>query len=206
MCRSTRCSGYLLTRDTDTVGVRVTTVGQNNNGALAPLLLLVKRITAINTTSITSFVDDPTSTNDNSTQWPTPTSSYLKGAIDGAVKPGDTVEYTIYFLSDGGSSAQKVNMCDLVPANTTFLPDAFASGSGIAQATGSAAPVNLTNAADTDGGQYVTAGSSLPTGVSCNNSNTNGAAIVNLGNIPNAIGSGSPSNSYGFIRFKVKVK
>ena len=167
----------------------------------------MKRITAINTTSITSFVDDPTSTNDNSTQWPTPTSSYLKGAIDGgAVKPGDTVEYTIYFLSDGGSSAQKVNMCDLVPANTTFLPDAFASGSGIAQATGSAAPVNLTNAADTDGGQYVTAGSSLPTGVSCNNSNTNGAAIVNLGNIPNATSAGSPTNSYGFIRFKVKVK
>jgi uncharacterized repeat protein (TIGR01451 family) len=200
-----RCTGYLPTRDTDTVGVRVTTVGQNNNGALAPLLLLVKRITAINTTSITSFVDDPNTTNDNSAEWPA--SSYLKGAIDGgAVKPGDTVEYTIYFLSDGGSSAQKVNMCDLVPANTTFLPDAFASGSGIAQATGSAAPVNLTNAADTDGGQYVTAGSSLPTGVSCNNSNTNGAAIVNLGNIPNAIGSGSPSNSYGFIRFKVKVK
>ena len=204
---SGRCTGYLPTRDTDTVGVRVTTVGQNNNGALAPLLFLVKRITAINgsTTNLTGFVDDPNTTNDNSNEWPA--SSYLKGAIDGgAVKPGDTVEYTIYFLSDGGSSAQKVNMCDLVPANTTFLPDAFASGSGIAQATGSAAPVNLTNAADTDGGQYVTAGSSLPTGVSCNNSNTNGAAIVNLGNIPNAIGAGSPSNSYGFIRFRVKVK
>lgn len=202
---STRCTGYLPTRDTDTVGSRITTVGQNNNGGLAPLLLLVKRITAVNSTNFTSFVDDPNTTNDNSAEWPA--STYLKGAIDGgAVQPGDTVEYTIYFLSDGGSSAQKVNMCDLVPANTTFLPDAFASGSGIARATGSAAPVNLTNAADTDGGQYVTAGSPLPTGVSCNNSNTNGAAIVNLGNIPNAIGAGSPSNSYGFIRFKVKVK
>ncbi len=205
---STRCTSYLPTRDTDTVGVRVTTVGQNNNGALAPLMLLVKRITAINgsNTNLTGFVDDPNTTNDNSNEWPSPASSYLRGAINGgAIKPGDTVDYTIYYLSNGGSSAQKVNMCDLVPTNTTFVPDAFGNGVGIAQATGSAAAVNLTNTADTDGGLYINANASLPTGVSCGASNTNGAVIVNLGNVPNATSAGSPTNSYGFIRFRVKV-
>ena len=168
-------------------------------------LLLVKRITAIipaNGTSTTSVVDDPGTTNDNASNWP---SGYLKGVIDGgAVKPEDTVEYTIYFLSNGGRSIQNLNMCDLVPTNTTFLPDAYGNGSGIAKATGSAAPVNLTNTGtDTDGGRFVAAGSSQ--GVSCSATNPNGAVVINLGDIPNATAQGTPTNSYGFVRFRVKV-
>ena len=33
----------------------------------------------------------------------------------------------------------------------------------------------------------------------------NGAVVVNMGSIPNATGSGTPANSYGFIRFKAKI-
>lgn len=177
-------------------------------GSSISKLLLVKRITAIipaNGINTTSFVDDPNTTDDNSPDWST---GYLKGAINGgAAKPGDEVEYTIYFLSDGGRATQKVNMCDLIPANTTFSTDAFGSGLGIQRATGSATSVNLTNTGtDSDGGQFVAAGGSIPTGVSCGASNTNGAVIVNLGDLPNATSAGSPSNSYGFIRFRVKVK
>ena len=35
--------------------------------------------------------------------------------------------------------------------------------------------------------------------------NGNGAVVVNMGSIPNATGSGTPANSYGFIRFKAKI-
>jgi uncharacterized repeat protein (TIGR01451 family) len=168
-------------------------------------LLLVKRITAIipaNGTNTTSVQDDPGNTDDNYLNWP---SGYLKGAVDGgAVKPGDKVEYTIYFLSNGGRSAQKVNMCDLIPTNTTFLPDAFGNGSGIEKVTGDAAPVNLTNTGtDTDGGKFVVAGSTQ--GVSCSATNPNGTVVIDLGDIPNSTAPGSPTNSYGFIRFRVKV-
>lgn len=168
-----------------------------------PQVLLVKRITRINSTAINTVVDDPNDSNDTNTKW---LNNYLIGATtQSSIKPEDVVEYTIYFLSSGGNTAQNVNMCDLVPTNTTFVSDAFGGGLGIARATGSAAAVNLTNTADTDAGQYINANASLPTGVNCGAANTNGAVIVNLGNVPNATSAGTPTNSYGFIRFRVKV-
>lgn len=170
-------------------------------------LLVVKRITAIvpsNGTNTKVFVDDPNTTSDNAANW---SPGYLQGVIDGAkVMPGDEVEYTIYFLSNGGRSAQNVNMCDLIPANSTFLPNTFAEGSGIARATGSNAIENLTNSGtDADGGQFLRAGSLPPQGVSCSALNINGAVVFSLGNIPNATAPGTPNNAYGFIRFRVKV-
>ncbi|MBD2101034.1 DUF11 domain-containing protein [Leptolyngbya sp. FACHB-261] len=176
-------------------------------GSSNPQLLLVKRVTAIipsNGANTTSFVDDPGTTNDNASNWP---SGYLKGAIDGgATRPGDEVEYTIYFLSNGGRTAQSVNVCDLVPTNTTFSPNAFASGSGIAKAFGSATATNLTNTGtDADGGQFISSGGTLPSSVNCSASNTNGTVIISLGDVPNSTGPGTPSTSYGFIRFRARV-
>jgi uncharacterized repeat protein (TIGR01451 family) len=182
--------------------------------AASPSLILVKRITAVNDTNITSVVDDPSSTNDNAPNWLSPTdpttgiSTYLRGAIDGGtVRPGDTIEYTIYFLSNGTAPVTNVNLCDLVPANTTFIPNSFSSTpeSGIALSIGTTT-TNLTNVPDADGGEYFVPGA-VPT-VTCSAANTNGSVVVRIVQspmtLPNASAPGTP-NSYGFIRFRARV-
>ncbi|MBE9129020.1 MULTISPECIES: DUF11 domain-containing protein [unclassified Coleofasciculus] len=199
------------------IGANIIPVASNPN------LLLVKRITAINGVNITDFVDDPNSTNDNASNWPTPTNTYLRGAISSTVKPGDEIEYTIYFLSTGSKNATNVQICDLIPANTTFVSTAFnsltptegglpESDRGIALALNSTSlPANptvyLSNTADTDRGQFFAQGTLLP--ATCSSSNNNGAVIVNVVTLPNtlpyATGKGTPYNSYGFIRFRARV-
>ena len=190
-----------------------------------PNLLLVKRITAINGVPLNQFVDDPNSTNDNNPKWPTPANTYLRGVIDGGVvQPGDELEYTIYFLSNGDGNATNVTICDLVPENTTFIPTAFNSltpidGSlpgadlGIGLALNSTSlpttpTVYLSNVADADRGEFFAAGKKPP--VACSGSNSNGAVIVTVvkkpNTLPHATGSGTPTNSYGFIRFRARVK
>ncbi|HYX12763.1 MAG TPA: hypothetical protein VE944_00030 [Nostoc sp.] len=186
-------------------------------------LILVKRITAINgntsngSVSLTQVVDDPNTTDDNNSKWP---ANYLKGAIDGGkVKPGDELEYTIYFLSSGSIPAKNVTVCDLMPISTTFVPTAFTSNSGITLAIGSTTPVFLTNASDTDGGQFIVVGTETPG--SCNKAafsnptppplpaaqNLEGAVVVDVvtgsTTFP-ANTTGSPA--YGFIRLRAKVK
>ncbi|MBA3921611.1 MAG: DUF11 domain-containing protein [Nostocaceae cyanobacterium] len=197
-----------------------------------PKLLLVKRITAITRVNIDTYVDDhnTTSTDDHDKNWPTPLdsgsgiSSYLRGAINNTiVRPGDDIEYTIYFLSTGTQDATKVNICDLIPANTTFVPTTFntqtttdggipGTDKGIALALGSISPtVYLTNVNDPpDRGRFYPAND--PATPPYCKANTNGAVEVNITrssdfpNLPAATASGTPTNSYGFIRFHVKVK
>ncbi|WP_225895556.1 DUF11 domain-containing protein [Dendronalium phyllosphericum] len=200
-----------------------------------PQMLLIKRITRINNQDLTDIVDgrsdvSATATNyvpapydadDNDAKWP---ASYLRGLINaGTVKPGDEVEYTIYFLSKGQGNATNVKLCDLVPSNTTFIPTAFngmtpndgglvGADQGIALAVGSNTPtVYLSNVADgSDRGRFYLANDST-TPSSCG-ANTNGAVVVNitrspdLPNLPPATNPGTPANSYGFIRFRAKVK
>ncbi|WYL97269.1 MAG: hypothetical protein HEQ35_28845 [Gloeotrichia echinulata IR180] len=206
-----------------------------------PQLLLVKRITAINGTAINQYVDDTTSSeknNDNNPNWPAPLdpssgiSTFLRGVINGGtVKPNDQLEYTIYFLSSGNKPITNVNICDLVPENTTFLPSSFTGNtptdkglpgadSGIALTIGSTTQY-LTNVADPpDRGQYFPPGITPPSSFKCSAPNTNGAVVVNIVTkttpatdapqpneiLPNATSAGTPSNSYGFIRFRAQVK
>ncbi|MBW4616277.1 MAG: hypothetical protein KME21_23985 [Desmonostoc vinosum HA7617-LM4] len=234
---STRCPNYLPTRDTDTITGRVTSVGENNNGATAASakLLLVKRITRINNQDLTDIVDglssvptsaanyvpEPYAGDDNDSIWP---AGYLRGLINaGTVKPGDELEYTIYFLSKGASSATNVKFCDLVPSNSTFIPIAFngntpsdgglpKSDQGIALGFSSNTPtVYLSNIQDTsDRGRFYPV-NDPDTPLSCG-SNTNGAVFVNvtrnpdLPNLPAATQTNKPANSYGFIRFRARVK
>lgn len=204
------------TADDDRTSIRVTSI------AAVPNLRLVKRITALNNTPYTEVIDDPTDANDDSSlNW---TTNYLAGrtgkgitAADTVpVKPGDTLEYTIYFLSDGASAAQTVTLCDLVPANTTFLPSVFNSntpkdnpasvGDFGLRLTIDNSTVYLSNADDApDRGRYYAPGTSAP----CGNNGTsaiapNGAVTVQLNNVPNATNKGTP-NSFGFIRFQVRV-
>jgi uncharacterized repeat protein (TIGR01451 family) len=201
---------------------QTTTVTASAN--LTPDLRLVKRITAINGSSISTIIDPTTTSdpNDNAPNWPV---GYLKGAINaGVVSPSDEVEYTIYFLSDGDSSVKRVQVCDLVPTNNTFIATTFngltptdgglpVADAGIALSIGSTAPtVYLTNVAGDgqDQGQFL-APTTAP--ASCGaGSNTNGAVVVDVvtdtttpSNLPNATAPGTPTSSYGFIRFRAKV-
>ncbi|MBN3911315.1 MAG: hypothetical protein HWQ35_33720 [Nostoc sp. NMS1] len=191
-----------------------------------PQLILVKRITRINSQNLTNIVDgrsdvSPNAANyvasprdtddDTSNTWP---SSYLRGLINaGIVKPGDELEYTIYFLSNGLGNATSVQICDLVPVGSTFIPTAFngmtpndggipGADQGIALALGSSTPtVYLSNAQDADRGRFYLANESAP---SYCGTNTNGAVVVNITRSPDL-----PSlvkDFYGFVRFRAKVK
>lgn len=198
-------------------------------------LLLVKRITRINNQDLNDIVDgrSDVSTNaanyvsslyetddDSDKPWPL---GYLRGLINaGMVKPGDELEYTIYFLSNGLTNATNVRICDLVPSNVIFIPTTFngmtpndgglpGSDQGIALAVGSTTPTAyLSNVADSDRGYFYSANDAA-TPSQCG-TNTNGAVTVDitrspiLPNLPPATGSGTPANSYGFIRFRAKVK
>jgi fimbrial isopeptide formation D2 family protein/uncharacterized repeat protein (TIGR01451 family) len=236
-----RCPGFLPTRDTDPISTlsgtpsistsRVTSVGENNNGpaVTSPKVFLVKRITKINDlatnpndgTALSTFIDDPNTTQDNHPNWPSSGGSYLLGAINGGlVKPSNEVEYTIYFLSTGTSTAKSVQICDRIPANQTFVSNAF-NGLTAAPNTVPAASIgNLgiavsqggttygyTNLNDGDSASYYPPGSILPKAcIQPALAQDNGAIVVNLGNLPNATGVGTPAGSSGFVRFRVQVK
>jgi uncharacterized repeat protein (TIGR01451 family) len=209
-------------------------IGANIVSAIAssPNILLVKRITAINgnriqnpndNTPLNRFVDDTTSSkaaDDNNSNW---LPNYLTGSIDaGKVKPGDNIEYTIYFLSAGGKPITNANICDGIPPHTTFVPDAYGPGTGIQLAIGSTIST-LTNVPDSDRGDFFNVGATVPdrypngttTNLNCATpTGTEGAVVVNLVNnalaspnneLPNATAAGTPSNSYGFVRFVSKV-
>jgi fimbrial isopeptide formation D2 family protein/uncharacterized repeat protein (TIGR01451 family) len=211
----------------------------------ASSLVLVKRITQIKNEgeikTFSQFVDDPNLLNDNDANWPAPLSTYLRGEIDSIAKPKDEIEYTIYFLSNGGNVAKNVQLCDPIPNGLTFILDGYntanprslessvvGGNTGIALAWSSTSlPVTptiyLTNLNDGDRGQYY-----LPndpaTPLSCKKidpvtrqviaqgaaANTNGAIVVNIArnaeSLPPATGAGTPVNSYGFIRFRARVK
>jgi uncharacterized repeat protein (TIGR01451 family) len=174
--------------------------------------------------------DPPTGpyTRPTTNKWPATvrdnSSIFLLGGIDGGqVAPTDSIEYTIYFLSAGNAIANNVLFCDRVPANVSFIPNSFNNAnppispnpSGLSGAERGIV-VNLggtiesyTNTADGDFAQYFPPGNN-PTAtfakIDCGGANTNGAVVVNLGNLQNATDAGIPASSYGFIRFRGRVK
>ncbi|MEO0802129.1 MAG: GEVED domain-containing protein [Cyanobacteria bacterium J06642_2] len=203
--------------------------------AALPELLLVKRITAINGTDLTGFESDDGRTEDDNPNWPTPLSTYLRGAVSsGVIAPGDEVEFTIYFLSSGDSELTNLSICDLVPDNMTFVADAFqgllpldtsslaGTDVGIALASDdttlpTAPTAYLTNVGEGDRGEFFLPNTGAPS--TCNladtsvplpaSSNLRGAVVVQVVDsattLPNAIGPGTPPDSYGFIRFRATV-
>ena len=208
---------------------------------LPPKLLLVKRITALNGDSTNFNVFDPldatnSPTNQVSSNWPNPNTTYLRGKINGGqVEPGDILEYTIYFLSAGGVPAANTKICDLVPDGLEFVPTGFNNDTGISPNTGSdfgivlgwdstntgslpspatplsgASLLRLTGVGDGDGGTFFAAGATPST--TCTATNTNGAVVVVVGGttaatgIPKATAPGTPTGSYGFFRFRARVK
>jgi uncharacterized repeat protein (TIGR01451 family) len=176
-------------------------------------LVIAKRITAINGVPINTIVSTSTSTH---AHWPT---GYIVGAIDGGtVKPGDEIEYTIYYLNSGENDAKDVRICDRLNANLNFQSQFDAGnsatvGKGISLVSGTSTVEYLTNNSDTDRGFFSTS-STLPS--NCNlsgstaNNLSNNVVVIDLANstnyLPGSIGQANPSNSYGKIQFKVKVK
>ena len=209
-----------------------------------PNVLLVKRITKVNNSSTTKngdnlagYIDETTNPyDDNILDNPAPVGKpdtdkwmdvdnngepdIIGGINGGNVRPGDEIEYTIYYLSTGDTTANNVVMCDRVPENATFIPTAFNSfptknttglpggDRGIIWQSNGAIE-SLTNVSDGDTAEYLSPGID-PTikypGIKCDGSNTNGAVVMKLGNVPNATAPGTPINSYGFIRFRGRVK
>jgi uncharacterized repeat protein (TIGR01451 family) len=191
-------------------------------------LLLVKRITAINGTPLNVYKDDTDNTalhaaDDNNVNWPTPLntntalgdttiSTFLRGAIDGGkVKPGDTIEYTIYFLNAGGSNASNLRVCDRIIDSQKFL-----SGSTIQLQKNSTTPTLLTSVSGDDRATFY-ASSGDPAITNCNFTSTptidNGAIVVDVTGatgsptwttLPGSTGAGT-TDTYGLIRFTTKV-
>jgi uncharacterized repeat protein (TIGR01451 family) len=206
----------------------------------SPELMLLKRITKINgttmgrtlggapidLTAVMAQPDNPATPRDESSDATNPNwiTNYPKGAIDaGAVKSGDLLEYTIYFMSIGGQPVTNANFCDWIPQNTTFVSDGYGIGTGIQLAIGSTLNT-LTNVPDNDRGVFYNPGATLPptypdaTIIKLNCMSpvgTDGAVVVNFVNntlafpenqLSKATAVGTPGNSYGFVRFVSKVK
>ncbi|MFN5067701.1 MAG: isopeptide-forming domain-containing fimbrial protein [Aphanizomenon sp.] len=200
---------------------------------LPPKLLLVKRITALNSDSTNFNVFDPLNPDQANNNWPSGNTTYLRGKINGGqVEPGNILEYTIYFLSVGGVPAANTKICDLVPDGLEFVPTGFNNDTGISPNTGSdfgivlgwdstntgslpspatplsgASLLRLTGVGDADGGEFFAAGATPST--TCTAANTNGAVVVVVGGatgIPKATAPGTPTGAYGFFRFRAKVK
>ncbi|MDX2096487.1 MAG: isopeptide-forming domain-containing fimbrial protein, partial [Leptolyngbyaceae cyanobacterium bins.59] len=193
-------------------------------------LRLVKRITRLNATAFTEVLDDPSDPNDDAIRnWP---AGYLQGRINRGVGtdvvspfPGDELEYTIYFLSDGTRDISNLNLCDLVPLNTTLVANAFnglpVAPGGIGGDRGVAIDLNgstlgYSNGADGDRASFYQVGTSVPvpSGAAapapCQAFNTaangNGAVVINLPSLPRSTAPGAPTTSYGFVRFRVRVR
>lgn len=191
-------------------------------------VLVVKRITAINgdraknpndNTPLNSFVDDTTSTrkdDDNNPMWK---SNYLLGAIDaGKVKPGDEIEYTVYFLNPGGANANNVRLCDRISANQDFKVDAYGTSNDMQLQLGTSTVLNLTRAADTsDRAQFISASGTVPTNCNLKATNDNGTLVIDvtgsantgvptLTALPGSTAQATPNDSYGYFRFITKVK
>ena len=160
-------------------------------------------------------------------KWPNTTgdtsSTFLLGARDGgATEPGEEVEYTIYFLSAGDKTAENVLFCDRIPDGQTFVPNpTFSSLTPAITAaptsiTGEASGILVshdgnnfihTNIGGDDNARFYPPGSGLPPACNLLPSQTehNGAIVVDLGDLTQANTPGSPTDSYGFVRFRTTV-
>ncbi|MEO1510020.1 MAG: hypothetical protein AAFU84_20465 [Cyanobacteria bacterium J06633_23] len=139
------------------------------------------------------------------------------------VNPGDVLEFTILFLSNGAVPAQDVFIWDRIPTNKTFDPTAFNGSTPAPGDHGIFISFNSNNVAltnDNDGDEIADTGGNdngiggyyfpptvdpsveLGTTINCNGSNDNGVIVVDLSDIPNATGDGTPTDAYGFIRFR----
>jgi uncharacterized repeat protein (TIGR01451 family) len=192
-----------------------------------PKLLLVKRITGMKKSTdlatdpmrrinpndgkvLNAYVNETNNPDDNSPMnWPTPVATNLIGAVDGGkVSPGDTIEYTIYFLNNQGADATNVKLCDPILSSQTFNNNGYGTGKDMQLQIGTDTAIDLTAVNNTavDRAYAYTAGNAPAVGT-CNIPTANqgspgveidltGAAGTNqlaLTAIPGAISPGTAS-------------
>ena len=182
-------------------GLRAGPVGEGGETNLR----LVKRITGVFrngqpiSENFNTFIEDPNDNDDNVFNRSAQTRPL--GLTQFEVRSGDEVEYTIYFLGEGGTPLQNVRICDLVPPQTSFIPNAFGGSRGIRLQQANT-DTTLSNNEDGDAGAFyspLTPLADRPGGDGCQNQNNpDGAVIVNLGSVP-------PDNNFGLIRFRVRI-
>ena len=181
----------------------------NNNDPANPVVLTGSSTDTFNFFNQTK---NPTVPATYAGNWP---AGYIVGATDaGKVKPGDFIEYTIYFLNNQGADAKNVKICDpirgsqdYVPASTTLnlTSTSTAAGTAIADTnsrlsvfTGNAVPANCNMGAATSIGTN-------NGGVAIDITSATTALPDQPTGIPGATGVGTP-NSYGMFRFRTQVK
>jgi uncharacterized repeat protein (TIGR01451 family) len=186
-------------------------------------VILVKRITAVNGqsinpndgTNLAAVIDSAATTNDDSTRkWPV---GYLQGEVNaGKVGPGDMIEYTIYYLNDGGTNAKNIKICDPIRGSQTYVAGSMKLLPGAATTL-----IPLTDITDLtiDRANSYTAGNA-PTdcnavgstvtgtdrgGVALQLTGTGSSQQPNLLTLSASTTAGSPTTSYGFFRFTTRV-
>jgi uncharacterized repeat protein (TIGR01451 family) len=192
--------------------------------------ILVKRITAIKAAGTSTWVrttnpNDTTPLNTvvhntpndaNTLNWPS--TSYLVGAVNaGKIKPGDELEYTIYYLNSQGGNVTSLKICDPIRGTQTYTPGSMKLLPGNA-----ATPIALTDSTDgADRANSYTTGNA-PTdcntgsstvstlardngGVAIQLTGTGATVQPDLSAIPSATAPNTPTNSYGWLRFTTKV-
>jgi hypothetical protein len=214
-----------------TVEIVTTDILEHNFGiSQQARVLLVKRITEIqndrsqnpnaNSYKLGLVLDQPSFAADDlfpANNWP---NDFLKGAYDGGpVKPGDTIEYTIYFMNANGSNAKKFRLCDRIVGSQQFVPNAYGTDRDIEYKLGTnnirylTKDLNLAiDRAQLDMSTGAIEGCPNPTITGTNNgtvvidiTGTGSNVQDNITVIPGATAQGEPSNSYGYFRFKTKV-
>jgi GEVED domain len=189
-------------------------------------VLLVKRITAINGqttnpndgTVLTTVINSTATTNDDpAKKWPV---GYLQGAVNaGIIKPGDTIEYTVYYLNDDGAITTSLKVCDPIKGRQTYVPNSLKLLPGGANnPTGIIALTDIQDLTIDRANSYIAGAAPID----CNATNSTiigtdrgGVAIQFIGsgastqpalpNIPAATAVGNPITSYGWFRFTTKV-
>ncbi len=157
-------------------------------------LRMVKRITALTRngvrTEFNQFVDDANTLDDNRPDWSQPGAAPV-GLITAdpslAVRSNDEIEYTIYYLAEGGTSIADVNLCDAIPTNTTFVPNSSL--------------ISQSGANATSGGTFFSPLQPIPNPTACSSpSNNNGSILYSLGNLSTQLGQ-----NFGYTRFRTRV-
>jgi hypothetical protein len=175
-------------------------------------LVLAKRITSITdgttgaVTNFSNYVNDPGTTEDDDANWPNVATTVLGEINGGQAKPGDIVEYAVYYRNAGENRISAAKVCDRLNTNLVYQTNFDAivahAGSGIVLKQGSDTEQFLTSASDTDQGEFAT---TQPT--DCNlagsaiNATSNNVVVVQAANSTTAI----PGLATGYIKFKAKV-
>jgi hypothetical protein len=128
-------------------GVTPAAIPGARSGAECALFLVAKRYTAYNGTAQTGYVadgfTDPVTNEiiDANPYWPqTGGNPAIIGATSLTSKPGDTIEYSIYYLSAGGTGITNGLICDYVPPDQAIVNAYNGSTSPMEVVSGYATP------------------------------------------------------------------